>query len=97
MLHMHVVIADHLRSDFLCRIKLAGHTPTIIYAAECGIGDVHVVIGLERINEIAARTLVAWLRTDSGARSVALDWKPSRPAFKERPALMEIAGDGALR
>jgi hypothetical protein len=76
MLCMHIVIADHLLSDFLCRVKLAGHTPTIIGAHELGVGDSHVVIGLARMNEITARTLVAWLRNDSGAKSVALNWHP---------------------
>jgi hypothetical protein len=73
MLCMHVVIADCLLSDFLCRVKLAGCAPTIICTREFGESDSYVVIGLAPISEIAARTLVAWLRTDSGAKSVALN------------------------
>lgn len=78
MLNLHVVIADHLLSDFMCRVKLAGHMPTILCSREFDLGESHVVIGFARINEIAARTLVSWLRVDSGARSVALDWQPHR-------------------
>lgn len=90
MLRMHVTIAGHLLPDFLCRVRLAGHNPTVILSSKTEEGDLYVIVDLERINEIAARTLMGWLWANSGAASLAWNWDGAALRTSDQPLI--IAG-----
>lgn len=77
MLHMHILIKDGFLSDCLSLLKLAGYSPIVVCSREFGEGNRHIIISLERVNEVAARTITAWIRACSGVKSIALNWQPT--------------------
>jgi len=85
MLRVHVVTADHLVSDHLCRGTLAGNAPKVISARELGVGDCRAVVGLARMNAMCARTPAAWLRAYGGVKNIALNRQPARVEACEMP------------
>jgi hypothetical protein len=68
---------------------LRSDTPTVLCDRESGTGDRHAIIGLARINEIAARTLVAWLRADSGATRLVWNWQPGAVETCDQELLLD--------